>query len=265
MYSYTKEKVHLLLDPAEGGKFTDRLVNSFIVGLIILNTVIVILETVRSIYLPNKELFKFIEAFSIIIFSIEYILRVWACTSIEKYSHPVTGRLKYMVSGPALIDLLAILPFYLPLFVARDIAFIRIIRLIRFFRFFKLGRYMHASKVITNVFKAKKEELIISFIITMFLIIIAASVMYYAEHEAQPDKFSSIPATMWWSVATLTTLGYGDVYPITILGKFLTACISILGIGIFALPAGILASGFSIEFKKLKTDKKHCPHCGEEL
>lgn len=265
MYSSTKDKVHFLLDPTEGGKFTDRLVNSFIVSLIILNTVVVILETVKSVYQPYKQLFDFIEVFSITVFSIEYILRLWSCTSVEKYAHPITGRLKYMLSGPALIDLLAILPFYLPMFVARDIAFIRIIRLVRFFRFFKLGRYLHASKVITNVFRSKKEELIISFVITMFLIVIAASVMYYAEHDAQPEKFSSIPATMWWSVATLTTLGYGDVYPITILGKFLTACISILGIGIFALPAGILASGFSEEFKKIKAGKGHCPHCGGDI
>jgi voltage-gated potassium channel len=89
--------------------------------------------------------------------------------------------------------------------------------------------------------------------------------MYYAEHDAQPDKFSSIPETMWWSVATLTTVGYGDEYPITGLGKFLTACISILGIGMFALPAGILASGFSDEFKKLKKEKVCCPYCNKEL
>lgn len=99
----------------------------------------------------------------------------------------------------------------------------------------------------------------------MFLIVVASSVMYYAEHDAQPDKFSSIPETMWWAVATLTTVGYGDEYPVTGIGKFLTACISILGIGMFALPAWILASGFSDEFKKLKKDKGCCEACGREL
>jgi len=119
--------------------------------------------------------------------------------------------------------------------------------------------------VIGNVFRSKKEELVLSFVITFFLIIVASSVMYYAEHDAQPDKFSSIPETMWWSVATLTTVGYGDAYPITPLGKFLTACISIMGIGMFALPAGILASGFSDEFRRMKTEKNLCPHCGKEV
>ncbi|QEC69327.1 ion transporter [Panacibacter ginsenosidivorans] len=255
MYAQVKHTVHLLLDPADGHTIWDRIINTIIVGLILLNTLAVIFETVDSIYLPNKALFNDFEIFSVSFFSIEYISRVWSCTAKKKYTHPIAGRLKYIVSAGAIIDLLAILPFYLPLLKIYDLRFLRILRLLRFFRFFKLGRYLNASKVIGSVFKSKKEELVLSFVITMFLIIVASSVMYYAEHDAQPDKFSSIPETMWWSVATLTTVGYGDEYPITGLGKFLTACISILGIGMFALPAGILASGFSDEFRKLKAIK----------
>jgi len=262
MYLAAKRKIYLLLDPADGHTKLDKIINGFIVGLIILNTLSVIFETVESIYESYKFFFDSVEAFSVTVFSIEYFLRVWSCTAIEKYNHPVTGRLKYIASRGAIIDLLAICPFYLPLLHAYDLRFIRVLRLLRFFRFFKLGRYLNASRLISNVFKAKREELVLSFVITLFLVIVASSVMYYAEHDAQPDKFSSIPETMWWSVATLTTVGYGDEYPITGLGKFLTACISILGIGMFALPAGILASGFSDEFKKLKHDKNCCPHCG---
>jgi len=260
MYSSLKYKIHLLLDPREGNTWLDKFINSFIVLLIILNTIAVILETVDGLYLPNKDTFRTIDLFSVIFFSIEYILRIWSCTSIKKYKHPITGRIKYAFSTGALIDLMAIIPFYLPLLHIYDLRFVRILRL---FRFFKLGRYLNASRVMTNVFKSKKEELILSFVITMFLIIIASSLMYHAEHDAQPQKFSSIPEAMWWSVATLTTVGYGDE-PITPLGKFLTACISILGIGMFALPAGILASGFSDEFKTMKK-KKICPHCGKEI
>lgn len=265
MYSSLKRKIHLLLDPADGGTFLDKLINTFIVSLIILNTVAVIIETVDSIYSANKHTFKFFEIFSVIIFSTEYILRVWSCTSIDKYKHPIKGRLKYILTSGAIIDLIAVLPFYLPLFITHDLRFIRILRLLRFFRFFKLGRYLNASRVISNVFKSKKEELILSMVIIIFLIVIASSVMYYVEHDAQPDKFSSIPETMWWSVATLTTVGYGDAFPITGLGKFLTACISILGIGMFALPAGILASGFSDELKKIKKEQEYCPNCGKSL
>jgi len=119
---------------------------------------------------------------------------------------------------------------------------------------------MNAGKLMMRVFKSKKEELVLSICMTFFLIIISASVMYFLEHDAQPDKFSSIPETMWWSVATLTTVGYGDVYPVTIVGKILASFISILGIGMFALPAGILASGFSDEIKQVKKQQR-CPHC----
>ena len=261
MYLALKRKVHLLLDPTEGDTIWDKIINSFIVILIIINSIAVIVETVDSIYNANSDFFISLEFFTVIIFSIEYVLRVWSCTAIEKYKHPVLGRLKYIFSVGALIDLVAILPFFLPLLAKYDLRFIRILRL---FRFFKLGRYMKASKAIGRVFSDKKEELILSLGITIFLIVIASCLMYYTEHDAQPDKFSSIPGTMWWSVATLTTVGYGDMYPITALGKTLTSIISILGIGMFALPAGILASGFSDEFKRTKK-KTYCPHCGKEI
>jgi len=123
---------------------------------------------------------------------------------------------------------------------------------------------MKASRLISKVLINKKEELILSLGIILFLMIIASSIMYYTEHDVQPDKFSNIPETMWWSVATLSNVGYEDVYAITPLGKTLTSLISILGLGMFALPAGILASGFSDEFIKSKV-KSHCPHCGKEL
>lgn len=257
-----KRKIFELLDPNTGGTVLDKITNTVIVFLIVANTLAVIFETVVEIYNSYKSLFIAFEYISIIFFSIEFILRVWTCTLIPKYHKPISGRLKFIISPAGLIDLLAILPFYLPRILKIDLRFIRVLRLIRFFRFFKLSRYLNASKIISRVFKSKKDELIFSFIVTFFLIVVASCIMYYTEHDAQPDKFSSIPETMWWSVATLTTVGYGDVYPITTLGKTLTAIISILGIGMFALPAGILASGFADEFKSVKS-KSTCPHCGE--
>lgn len=264
-YKRVKKQVYLLLDPADGGTMWDKVVNTFIVTLILLNIFAVIVETVDSVYEPYQEFFHRFDQFSVAVFSVEYLLRLWSCTAAETYKHPVRGRLAYLISTGSLIDLVAVLPFYLPLITTYDLRFIRILRLLRFFRFFKLSRYLNASKVIKRVLASKKEELVISLFITISLIIVAASIMYFAEHEAQPAKFSNIPETMWWSVATLTTVGYGDMYPITGLGKTLTACISILGIGMFALPAGILASGFSDEFKKSKTNQHICPHCGKNI
>ena len=258
-----KKKIYLFLDPAQRETYGERISNYFIVFLILLNTLAVILETVPAIYNKHEKIFKIVEIFSVIFFTIEYFLRVWTCTFNPKYGHTLKGRLKYLFSAEAIIDLLAIIPFYLPLFLRYDLRFIRILRLIRFTRFLKLARYSKASKVLSRVLKDKKEELILSIVITFFLIICASAVMYYAEHHAQPSKFKNIPQTMMWSVATLTTIGSG-IYPITTLGKILTAFISMLGIFIFALPAGILASGFSDILHK---DKNHniCPHCGKVI
>ena len=259
-----KHKLYLLLDPDNGGTIWDRMVNIFIVSLIILNTMAVLMETMDTLYNNHVLAFRRFEIFSIIIFSVEYILRVWTITENEKFRKPFLGRLKYMLTPGAIIDLLAVAPFYLPVAMFYDLRFLRIFRLLRFTRFFKIGRYMKASRLMRNVFRSKKEELIMSLLITFFLIIVSASFMYFIEHDAQPDKFSSIPETMWWSVATLTTVGYGDVFPITMMGRVLASVISILGIGMFALPAGILASGFSDELKQTRK-KNFCHNCGHEL
>lgn len=258
-----KKQIYLFLDPKQRETPGERISNYFIVFLIIINTLAVILETVPAIYNRTTPIFKFVEVFSVILFTIEYFLRVWTCTLNPKYSNSITGRLKFLFSFEAIIDLLAIIPFYLPLIFRYDLRFIRILRLIRFTRFLKLARYSKASKTLAIVIKDKKEELILSILITFFLIICASAVMYYAEHTAQPTKFKNIPQTMEWSVATLTTVG-SNIYPVTTLGKILTTFISMLGIGIFALPAGILASGFT---ETLRKEKKPtiCPHCGKVI
>ena len=259
-----KEKIHTIFYPTPEGSAIARIINGFIIGLILLNVAAVILETVDPLYNSYKPLFRNFELFSVCIFTVEYLLRLWTCTLLPGFQNPVKGRIRYMLRPGSLIDLFAILPSFLPMVTKLDLRFIRILRLVRFFRFFKLGRYTQASGFIIKVFREKKAELIMSFVMTIFLIVVASSIMYFVEHDAQPGKFSSIPETMWWSVATLTTVGYGDLYPITTLGKTLTACISILGIGLFALPAGILASGFSDAFKKPKAGTV-CPHCGTEV
>ncbi|MCG8573370.1 MAG: ion transporter [Flavobacteriales bacterium] len=217
--------------------------------LIILNATAIILESVESIATEYADFFHYFEIFSISFFSLEYLLRVWTSVEKEKYRHPITGRIRFVFSIMAIIDFLAILPFYLILLQA-DLRFIRILRFFRLFRLLKLARYVSAINVMNGVIRRKKEQLLISIIFVLFMLLITSGIMYYVEHEAQPDKFSSIPETMWWGIATLTTVGYGDMYPITPLGQFLGGIIAILGIGLFALPTGILASGFSQELEK---------------
>jgi len=147
-----------------------------------------------------------------------------------------------------LIDALAIIPFYLS-FLGIDARILRALRIMRIFRLLKLAKYVASLELITKVIKERACDLIISLTMVIILILISASLMYFSERDMQPEAFSSIPAAMWWAVATLTTVGYGDIYPITILGKFLASCISILGIAAFAIPTGILSSAFSDALK----------------
>jgi voltage-gated potassium channel len=160
---------------------------------------------------------------------------------------------------------MAILPFYLPMIITLDLRFIRAVRLFRLVRIFKMGRYSESLRLLENVFKEKKEALLITIFMVFILLVIASSLMYFVENEAQPEVFSSILKAMWWGVATLTTVGYGDIYPVTLIGKILGGAIAILGIGMFALPAGILGSGFVEQIQRTRSKSRVCPHCGKDI
>jgi len=237
----------------------------FIVVLIILNIVAVIFETVQPLAVRFGPVFRYFEIFSVIVFSIEYILRVWTCTVNARYRSTIKGRIKYVLSPLAVIDLFAILPFYLPILIPFDLRFLRAFRLFRLVRILKIGRYSEAAKLFGKVLKAKKEELVTAAFVIFILLIISSSLLYFVEHEAQPNKFKNIPEAMWWGVMTLTTVGYGDIYPVTAIGKLLASIMSLLGIGLFAMPAGILAAGFVEEIRTKKEAVKKCPHCGTKI
>ena len=266
MYHQVKKKVHVLLHPELGNTKWDRILNAFLIILIILNIAAVMLETVPVVHEPNKVFFHYFDLVSVIIFTIEYVLRVWSCNHDPRYSHRLHGRLRYMVSTDALIDLLAILPFYVHVFVGFDLRVLRIFRLLRFLRLFRLTAYMKSARMVKNVFKTRANELKLSLVLILFFIIIASCLLYFAEHSAQPNVFSSIPATTWWAVVTATSVGYGDMVPVTVMGKTMTGILSLSGLAVFALPAGIITAGFLEEIRKIKNPKLHvCPHCGQPL
>jgi voltage-gated potassium channel len=264
MQSKIRERFYDILIPTNSQDSISRKFNIGMLLLISLNVLAVILETEQDFYQQNKLLFVAFEIFSVAIFTIEYILRLWVCTKQGNFSSPILGRIRFALQPLQIIDLLAILPFYIP-FIGLDLRFIRAVRLFRLFRLFKVGRYSQSLTTLTNAIRSKKEELSITLFAGFIVLIIASTLMYLVEHKAQPDTFHSIPDAMWWGVVTLTTVGYGDVYPKTVLGKFLGAGIAVLGIGLFALPAGIIASGFTSEIQKEKTEIKVCPHCGKNL
>lgn len=232
-------------------------------GLILLNVLAVILGTVSSIESLYGGVLWGFEIFSIVVFTAEYIIRIWSCVEEPQFHHPVFGRLRYATTPLVIIDLMAFLPFYLP-FVVMDTRFLRVIRMFRIIRIAKIGRYSSSLRLILDVLKGKKEGLIIAMGLMTILMVLSASLMYYCEREAQPKAFSSIPAAMWWTVITMTTIGYGDIYPITIAGKILASIIALLGVGMLAIPSGMLGAGFIEEFQKRKANTKtRCPHCGK--
>ncbi len=260
-----KGRTHEILEKASIDDRTSRTIDLFIMVLIALNVAMVILETVQSLGLQYRRFFEVFEVFSVLVFTVEYLLRLWTCTADERFARPVAGRIRYVFTPMALVDLIAILPFYLPMLVSVDLRVLRAMRLARLLRLFKLGRYSESLQTLGNVLRQKSGELYVMLFVLFILLVIASSLMYFAEHEAQPDAFSSIPASMWWGMVTLTTVGYGDAFPVTPTGKLLGAIIALLGIGMFALPAGILGSGFAEEIQRRKERQVFCPHCGKDI
>jgi voltage-gated potassium channel len=245
----SRKKLFTLLESYKQNDSSTLWFDRFIIVLILLNTLAVILETLPDPQQIMSPWFYYFEIFSIGIFTVEYFCRLWVCVEdeSEKFIHPIRGRLKYMFSPMALVDLIAILPFYLTLFVGIDLRFIRLFRLLRIL---KMWRYLPIINTLVTVFQREKQALLASFGLLLTLLLFVSSVIYIFEHQQQPDVFGSIPSAMWWSMATLTTVGYGDVVPITPLGKIFGMLVMLLGIAMFALPAGILASGFSEEINR---------------
>lgn len=238
-----------------------------IISLISINILLVFIDTFNP---PQwfQNVSSGIEIFSIIIFTIEYIVRLW--TADLKYTEcgAVKARIRHIFSFMAIIDLLAILPFYLPFVFPIDLRILRALRILRLFRLFKVSRYTTAFQTIGIVFKRKAHQLISSVFVVALLMVIASLLMYNVEHDAQPEVFTNAFSGLWWAVATLTTVGYGDIYPITALGKLLSAVIALLGIGLVAVPSGIISAGFIeiVEKNDEPDDKKqYCPYCGHKL
>lgn len=237
--------------------------------LIILNVVAIIVESFPDIESRYRHFFYLFEVVSVVIFSVEYLIRIWLAPL--RYPELAAGaaRWKFITSTYGLIDLFAILPFYLPYLVTLDGRLLRILRLLRIVRVFKLNRYSRSMQLVGDVFREVKNDLIVTLMVCLMLLLVASSIMFYLEHDAQPTRFTTILDSFWWAVATLTTVGYGDIYPITGWGKLISGFIAILGIGLVALPAAILSSAFILKLNERKSENNkkdlYCPHCGKRI
>jgi len=252
--NYIRKRIWTLLEPASDSDNLSRVVDIFLVSLIFFNILSVILETVESLYQQYELQFRYFEYFSVLIFTIEYFARLWSCVENkdEKKSNSQL-RIRYIFSFSAIVDAMAILPSLLAfIYPTVDLRFIRALRIVRLLKF---SRYSSSINNLLLVVWDQRKSFGAAFFILFIALIISSSGMYLVEKDVQPDKFGSIPQAMWWSVVTLTTVGYGDAFPITSIGKTFGSIIIILGIGTVALPSGILAAAFT-EFSR-RNQKKY--------
>lgn len=269
IYSKIKYRIYCIIRAADESNLLSKIFDYFIISLILVNVFIVILDTFSGFTPQTYEIFKNIELFSIIIFSLEYLLRLWTANYIYDKVSPLRARLKYAISFMAIVDLLAILPFYIPFVIPVDLRVLRLIRLLRLFRILKMNRYTTALSAVSNIIKSRAAQLISSLFVIMVLMIMASVLMYSIEYEAQPQVFNNAVSGFWWAICTVTTVGYGDIFPVTGIGKVLGAVISLLGIGLVAVPTGIISAGFIEQVNKdtkcNNTEKCYCPYCGNKI
>lgn len=269
-----RTRVHHLLEGDLPGDRAGAFVRLFMTWLILGNVASVVLETVPWILEASPTAFRDFERASIAIFSIEYALRLWTAPEHRRAPWP---RLRQALSPGGLVDLASVLPGWLPM-LGIDLRSLRLLRLLRVVRVGKLGRYSLAVQTLGNVLRSKGTDLLSLLVTLLVLLVVTSTIMFWLEHEAQPQVFSSIPATMWWGIVTLTTIGYGDMSPVTNAGRAFGGVVAVMGIGMFALPAGLLGAAFVDELGKVRDAQRKreaeaavaaghaiCPHCGKVL
>lgn len=238
--------------------FPSRAFDVFIVINILTNITLMFLETFDSM---NRfyNIFKITESFTIIVFCIEYILRIWTADFLYPQYGKIKSRLRYIISYDGIIDILTILPFF---FLSGFIAF-RMLRVVRIFHLFRINAQYDSFHVITTVLYEKKNQIISSVFIILILMLASSLGMYNVENEAQPDVFKNAFSGIWWSVSTLLTVGYGDIYPVTYIGKIMAICIAFLGVGVVAIPTGIISAGFVEQYTKNEHSEEKFPDIDE--
>ena len=252
-----RQKIHAIVFPSEYGGALHSIFDTFIALWVVVSVVAVVLESVQSIHYILDLEFIILDAIAVGIFTLEYCMRIYSCVEEPGYKQAVMGRMKQAKETASLIDFMAILPFFLEVFLHHlfDLRFLRVFRLLRLL---KLTRYTGATQTLTKVIAREWPVLAASAFVMMLLVVLTASLGYLFEHEAQPDKFENIPQSIYWAVITLASVGYGDISPVTPMGRVMTIILALLGIGIFAIPAALLSSAFTdqlrIERETLKNE-----------
>ena len=243
MYKRIKQRTYEVLEGTRSNDKVSSAVSILLICLILINVAKIIADTFDLPPLAVK-IGGVVETVSVVIFTIEYILRLWVADLSYPERSPFRARLRHMRSFAAIIDLVSLLPSFIgPM--SANFMVLRMLRVLRLLRAFKLNRYTHALHDIGEVFRKKASQLLSSMLVVSFLMVISSVLMYDAEHEAQPEVFNNALSGLWWAIATLTTVGYGDIYPVTAVGRVISGVIALLGIGLVAVPTGIITAGFS--------------------
>lgn len=239
-----RKRIFEIIQPDRGNSLASRIFDWSITMLILASVVIVFAVTFN---LPDDVLrvLMRVEEIASIVFTVEYLLRILTADMLYPGKGAVASRFKYVFSPLAIIDLVAILPFWLPMFLPCSMLALRSLRLVRILRILKLNRYFDAIRSIGEVLSSKRRELIGSMFFVLLLMLVSSLLMYSVEHDAQPQVFCNAFSGLWWAVATLTTVGYGDIYPVTVLGRILGAVIAFCGIAALAIPTGIITAGLT--------------------
>ena len=268
-----RRRVYEVLERARDHDRLSAVVDTTIICLIAVNAFAIIVESLPWVGPGLLRVLRVLEAGSVIVFTVEYALRLWSARYRRPGQGGLLGALRFAISPAGLIDLLAIVPFYLPFLIAVDLRFMRLLRIARFLRLLKLGRYIRSMSLFGKVLRERRAELLITVMMTALVLLVASILMYYLEGDAQSDKFPNILSSLWWAVVTLTTIGYGDVVPVTGWGRLLSGLVAVMGIGLVAVPTGIVSSGFIEELTKRRAKPepdapptaRYCSHCGQPL
>jgi voltage-gated potassium channel len=252
-----KRVFHILHKPSRQNPWA-RYVNYLLAALIVSNALLVAIETVPSIQSTFRSAFVAFEILSTSIFALEYLARVWVCVEQGRYSRPIAGRLKYLLSPLPILDLIVITTFWSTV----DLRFLRVARMVRLLKVLNMAQFEESLGRIGTALNRRKELLVVAVVMMVLCIYASAAVLYQLEHLTQPTVFSSIPETFWWAMTTLTTIGYGDMVPITPVGKLCAGLISVFGIGVFALPTAIVTAAI-VEAGASDGEIVVCKHCGK--
>lgn len=247
-----RQKAYHLVDIGDMDDFWSKSYDIIYTISIILNLFVSIAITFDSMEIRFGNLLNLVEDVTVVFFTVDFILRAWTANYLYKINNWGKAYLKYQFSFNGIIDFLSVVPYWMPIFFPAGAATFRMFRVVRIFRLFRINAYYDSLNVITEVLNSKKQQLISSVFIISILMVSSSLCMYSVEHEAQPEVFQNAFSAIWWSVSTLLTVGYGDIYPITVLGKILSIIITFLGVGMVAIPTGIISAGFVDQYSRIK-------------